>query len=75
MEKIDFTELHQYFNDFSASIRESGDKTSSSLLEVKGELAALNGTLTTTNYLLMGVLILQAFLIVFILLKDCNMKC
>ncbi|WP_188068588.1 hypothetical protein [Brevibacillus brevis] len=69
MQKLDFTELHQYFNDFSASIREAGNQTSSSLLEVKGEMASLNANLTTTNYLLMGLLILNVVLLFVVFFK------
>ncbi|WP_432775903.1 hypothetical protein AAFJ72_02200 [Brevibacillus gelatini] len=70
MEKLDLTELHQYFNDLSLSIRETGDKTSSSLLAVQGELGSLNATLHTTNYLLIGILIMNAILLFLVLFKN-----
>ncbi|MBE5396341.1 MULTISPECIES: hypothetical protein [Brevibacillus] len=68
--EIDFTNLHQYLNAFSASIREAGDKTSNSLLEVKSEIASLNSNLNTTNYLLIGLLILNTALLIFTLYKN-----
>ncbi|MGE5703266.1 MAG: hypothetical protein ACM32O_12110 [Clostridia bacterium] len=68
--KLDFSELHQYLNDFSSSIREAGDKTSNSLLEIKGEIATLSAHLTIMNYLLIGLIILNSALFIFVLYKN-----
>lgn len=68
--KLELTEITQYLNDFSSSVREVGDKTSNSLYEVRGEIASLTQTLTITNYLLLGLLILNTALLLFIIFKN-----
>ncbi|WP_340672988.1 hypothetical protein [Brevibacillus agri] len=71
MQNVDFTELHQYLNYLSASVRQAGDVTGHSLSEVTRQLASLQEQIQTTNYLLTGLLMLHvAFLVVLIWKKS-----
>jgi hypothetical protein len=49
---MDFSELHQYFNDFSSAIRQIADKTGNAVYDVKVEVGNLVSALNTTNFLL-----------------------
>lgn len=52
---MDFTQLNQYFNDFSSAIREIADKTGNAVYDVKVEVGNLVSALNMTN-LLLGVI-------------------
>ncbi|WP_025847748.1 hypothetical protein [Brevibacillus agri] len=69
MQNVDFTELHQYLNDLSASVRQAGDVTGHSLSEVTRQLASLQEQIQTTNYLLTGLLMLHVVFLVVLIWK------
>lgn len=69
---MDFSELHQYFNDFSSAIRKIADTTGNAVYEVKVETAKLVEALNMTNFILgvIACLLLVNTVMKFIKKKD-----
>ncbi|MBN3523996.1 hypothetical protein [Paenibacillus apiarius] len=65
MEKNDFSELHQFFNDISSSIGDVAKGTSNALFEVRAELSNLSQNLSTTNNLLIILIVINTVAVIF----------
>lgn len=53
---MDFSELHQYFNDFSSAIRKIADKTGNAVYDVKVEISNLVAVIIFSSLLLLTIL-------------------